>query len=383
MRKIENEMVEYIDAKLASNGLAKIAIQKKDARTLFRLAAEACVGIQERTGRNDGRMIELIQETVGGASGEPYCLAGVQTCGAYAELKTGVKFQIFETEHCQTAWQKTPKKQRVKTLPLPGAVAFWFDVGKSTGHVEIVLGCDGDSFQAVGFNTSGTTTPGGEVNREGNGVFYTVRSMKSSKKRKLVGFLIPFPKDAEQVVTPTPMASSDVSMPWDGEHKDANSVWTPHLIAAVTASTLPDEMPADLLQLVPSYDKISRPERAVVWSRLIAKMCEFESSYNPAAKYTESFDDAKGAKVISRGLLQISIESARGYDKTLKTPSELHDPLRNLEVGVKILERWVARDKVVSGRKGGTHLGGGRYWSVLRLTSKSQPKILAYLKTVY
>jgi hypothetical protein len=194
MRQIEKEMVVYLDRKLEKNGLAQQAIASKDARTLFRLAAEACVGIQEATGRNDGKMVKLIQETVDGASGEPWCAALVQTCLAYAEAKTKKKSPVVASELCTAIWSKTPKTQRVKKLPLGGAIAIWQDVGKSSGHTEIVLSCDGSSFNAVGGNTSGTTKPGQAVNREGNGAFYTVRSMKSSKTRKLLGFLIPFEK---------------------------------------------------------------------------------------------------------------------------------------------------------------------------------------------
>lgn len=192
MREIEDKMVEYIDAKLKGNGLADDALQRKDARTLFRLAAESCVGIQEATGRNDGKMVKLIQETIGSAVGEPWCAALVQTCLAYAENKTGVESPVEPTEHCQTMWADTPKKQRVKTVPLSGAIAVWADTGKSTGHTEIVLSCDGKTFNAVGGNTSGSVSPGDPVNRDGNGCFYTVRSMKNTAKRKLLGFIKPF-----------------------------------------------------------------------------------------------------------------------------------------------------------------------------------------------
>lgn len=191
-RDLHPEMLRWLDLKLALNGMAQRAIREKDARTLFRLVAESCVGIQEATGRNDGRMVELIQETIGGAVGEPWCAALVMTCLAYAEEKTGVKSPIIPTEHCQTMWNQTPKSQRVKILPLPGAIAVWFDVNKTTGHTEIVLGCDGKTIHCVGGNTSGTKKPGEPVNREGNGCFYTVRSMKDTAKRRLVGFLKPF-----------------------------------------------------------------------------------------------------------------------------------------------------------------------------------------------
>lgn len=192
MRKIEPKLVAYIDQRLSGNGLARQALGVKDARTLFRLAAEACVGIQEKTGKNDGPMVKLIQETVGGAVGEPWCMSLQQSCLAYAEVKTGIKSPIPASELCTYVWNNTPKSMRVKGIPLAGAIAIWQDVGKSSGHTETVLSCDGKVFQAVGGNTSGTTRAGEAVNRDGNACVYTVRSMKSTKKRKLLGFIKPF-----------------------------------------------------------------------------------------------------------------------------------------------------------------------------------------------
>jgi hypothetical protein len=192
MRKIEPAMIAYLDKKLQSHGLAQDAIARKDARLLFKLAAEACVGIQEATGKNDGKMVKLIQETVGGASGEPWCMGLVQTCLAYAEAKCEKRSSIVPSEHCQSTWALTPKVQRVKSVPSAGAIAIWADVGKASGHTEIVLSFAGDQFECVGGNTSGTKKKGEAINREGNGCYYTVRSTKSTAKRKLLGFLKPF-----------------------------------------------------------------------------------------------------------------------------------------------------------------------------------------------
>lgn len=195
-RVIEKEMIKFLDQKLAGNGLAQLAIKNKDARTLIVLAAECCVGIQELTGRNDGAKVKLIQETVGGALGEPWCASFVQTCIAYAEVKTGLISPVVATELAQGIWDQTPKNMRVKKLPLPGAIAVWADyrAGKKqmTGHCEIVRAADIDQFQGIGGNTSGTRDPKSKVNREGNGVYFTARSMKSTVSRKLIGFVKPF-----------------------------------------------------------------------------------------------------------------------------------------------------------------------------------------------
>ena len=72
-RNLEKKMEQWLDAKLANNGLAQDAIKKKDARLVFRLAAEACVGIKEQGGNNQGPMVSLIQDTVGGPDHVAWC----------------------------------------------------------------------------------------------------------------------------------------------------------------------------------------------------------------------------------------------------------------------------------------------------------------------
>lgn len=192
VRHIQPEMVAFLDQKLMNNGLYHHAVEAKLPRIVMCEAAKMCVGIKEDTGQNDGKFIKLIQETVGGASGEPYCAGGMMTIIAYAELKCGMVSPIPATELAQDIWHNTPLSYHVKSIPLPGAIAVWADIGKSTGHCELVLAANSNEFHDVGFNTSGTTDPNSGVNREGNGVFYTVRNYKPTSSRKLLGFVKPF-----------------------------------------------------------------------------------------------------------------------------------------------------------------------------------------------
>lgn len=194
MREIESKLVKYIDDKLAKNGLALEAIKTKDARTVFRLACEALVGVREKSGRNDGPLVELIQETIGGANQEAWCASYIQSCLAYAEVKTGIESPIFPSEHCMTMWLRTPKKQRVKKIPAAGAIAIWNYPPSSNGHTGCVLEYEhkpGKMKMAEGNTTQGLK-PNGEIERNGGGSYLTERSTKGSKTMVLVGFLKPF-----------------------------------------------------------------------------------------------------------------------------------------------------------------------------------------------
>jgi hypothetical protein len=160
---------------------------------------------------------------------------------------------------------------------------------------------------------------------------------------------------------------------WSGAHEDADH-WTTFLLEELNQSKLPDAMPSDLIKLCPRYSKGTRSDRIAIWAHMIAFMAKRESNFKPDMQYKEKFKDAKGRYVISRGLLQISQESANSYGCRIDPATELHFPEINLSCGVKIIDRWVGRDKQAMGSSG-KNLGCARYWSVCRASSGSYEKI--------
>lgn len=198
-RKLEVSMVDFLDRKLKDNGLAIEAMKRRDARQLMRLAALACVGIREEGGNNRGPLVELIQETIGGADREAWCMSFVQTMLEYAEERTSVYSEVFVSESCDQVWTGTDKKWRVKSVPLPGAIVIWGRYNKKGqylgGHTGILDAWAGETFFAVEGNTSGGVTSDDRVVRDGGGVYYTKRRTGGQGDMKVRGFLIPFPKD--------------------------------------------------------------------------------------------------------------------------------------------------------------------------------------------
>jgi hypothetical protein len=190
-RKIEPKMVEYLDFKLKENGLAQHAIASRDFRSLLIQAACACVGIREVGGNNQGPMVELIQETIGGHSGEAWCLAFVETIIAYCELKLGVVSRLPATEHCLTAWQTSHPDLHVKYGPLPGAIIIWRHGSSSNGHTGIFLEHKDGIMKCVEGNTESGLSPQGKVERDGGGIYLTNRSMKGTGSLKILGFIKP------------------------------------------------------------------------------------------------------------------------------------------------------------------------------------------------
>lgn len=163
---------------------------------------------------------------------------------------------------------------------------------------------------------------------------------------------------------PSNVVASKATLAW-GDKKE----WTDILTAAVSKSVIDPH--------VKSPCKNVGTDICLILT--IAKMAQYESSFNPSESYKEGFADAKGNAVISRGLLQISQESAnqKAYGCGIVKAEDLHKVDVNLQCAVKIAVYWLNKDKVFFG---GEKLGLGRYWSVGRASSKSNAKILAYLK---
>ena len=191
-RDIHPEMEKFLDSKLKDNGLAQHAIQVKDARTVMRLAAEACVGIREQGGNNKGPLVSLIQDTVGNADHWPWCMSFVQTCIAYAERKTCVQSLVKAHEHVLSVWKLSPVKLRVTAEnPLPGAIIIWQKGASASGHTGIVTSCGPAEMTAIEGNTESGIS-GKKVERDGGGVYHTRRNKKGTGEMRVVGFIAPF-----------------------------------------------------------------------------------------------------------------------------------------------------------------------------------------------
>lgn len=136
--------------------------------------------------------------------------------------------------------------------------------------------------------------------------------------------------------------------------------------------------PADIAEYCPAWAQLNGYERLSFWADLLAAMAVHESRHNPQARHVERFNDRFGKPVVSRGLLQLSQESANGYGCGIRQAEQLHNPAENIRCAVRILSRWVAEDGVISAyvsdgskKPFKPWRGGARYWSVLRANGKT------------
>jgi hypothetical protein len=170
---------------------------------------------------------------------------------------------------------------------------------------------------------------------------------------------------------------------WETSQRDGED-WSKHVYQSLDSLglNLLSKDPADVADFCPNYKNLSKAEKKNFWVYLLSSMTEFESGHRPETSYREAFFDAKGENVISRGLLQLSIESANAYGCGFQNAQEIHDPKKNLSCGIRILNRWVGNDQRLAGRINSKWLGGARYWSVLRFTNAPLTKIQSYTRAI-
>jgi|LakMenE01Jun11ns_1017448.scaffolds.fasta_scaffold9953450_9 hypothetical protein len=187
-RFIPAKLVEHLDSMVLTK--AGLGILSRGPMEIALAACEAFVGIRERPAKsNDGPIVRLINDVIGDATPQAWCMAAMQAAIAYAEIKSGKKSRLYGSEHCMTVWRNTPVDMRCQLKR--GAIIIWNKPGSDAGHTGMV-----DKFAVQTMNTyEGNTTAGleaGKIVRDGDGFYYCQRPTVSTPSMKLVGFLDPF-----------------------------------------------------------------------------------------------------------------------------------------------------------------------------------------------
>lgn len=156
-------------------------------------------------------------------------------------------------------------------------------------------------------------------------------------------------------------------------------LWVQHIYRELPTlgTNLLTVKPADTKIFCPKYNSLTLSRKKQFWAFFTLAIARFESNLDPTVAYKENFTDNTGKRVISRGLLQISFESSKGYYCGFQTPQEIHHPTKNLSCGIRILDKWMKTDSRIASRVGSKWKGGARYWAVLRAgVSSSYNKIV-------
>lgn len=193
-RQLELELLEYSQKKLTRIPGVADMIAQHHARALMLPVGYTFIGIREQGGNNHGKLVELIQSTIGGADGESWCMSAVQSVIAIVEKLTERKSPIIASEHCLTVWRESPLECRVAKIPLPGALCIWQHGKSENGHMGIVESYDSENgrMYLLEGNTESGLNSKGEIIRDGGGFYRTNRSIVRTGDMHVVGFLKPF-----------------------------------------------------------------------------------------------------------------------------------------------------------------------------------------------
>ena len=188
---IENYVSEKLFGKVLSLGEIKSKLHGQNPAIVAQRVALALEGIHEEGGENNGTLVRSIQETVGTAEREAWCMSTQQTIEGIVEKWCEVESSFPVSEHCVTVFQEAKKKGQVVSNPQVNDVIIWqkysAGVPTSQGHTGRVV-VDGDSqVQTIEGNTSASTTQG--VTREGDCVAKKMRDIKGYGNMHVLGFV--------------------------------------------------------------------------------------------------------------------------------------------------------------------------------------------------
>lgn len=160
------------------------------------------------------------------------------------------------------------------------------------------------------------------------------------------------------VDTPKPFALSWGHQDWSDKVSELVDEKMPSFLAAT-----------DFEKFCPKFKLFNPSTKKLVIGELIVGMVKYESGFNPNSTYNEP----PPLGYPSIGLLQLSYVDKQSYPfcNLDKAKDNLKDPINNLDCGVKIMAKLIARDGVISSAN---NKGASAYWSVLRPLKSGQPR---------
>lgn len=185
----------------------------------------------------------------------------------------------------------------------------------------------------------------------------------------------------------TPTAHAYDLTPYAVKTKRWKPEWTEALIKAMpTVLTSEVDAAYAAVPYCPKFVSLSLQQRAEFWAYVAQAITVPESGMIPTAGMVENMgkDMVTKQTIVSSGLMQLSHQDAKIHgcafdwekdkDKDRKDPRwTVNDPVKNLQCGIKILGKQIAKKKGLFTKK-------NYYWSVLREGSRGSVKVKAQLK---
>lgn len=178
--------------------------------------------------------------------------------------------------------------------------------------------------------------------------------------------------------SPTPVPSTGFKAGWE-KSNSSRAAWT-QIVRDVVANKAPALLrgPADVDDFCPMYDRLGTQDRLNFWAEFFSAVARYESGWSPTSRMIETTmgtDPYTGRQVASEGLLQLSYQDVQwapycefdwSVDKKYSDTDarkSIFDPAKNLNCGIQILDRQVAKKSNIA-------LSTGVYWAVLKINGK-------------
>lgn len=175
-----------------------------------------------------------------------------------------------------------------------------------------------------------------------------------------------------------------IALYWEDttEPHPERSPWSDHLTLLLRDDLEVYGSAKDITEFCPKWAALDRQQKIKALGELWVAITYHESGFNPDTFYREcnktkcqysagcqihptygycmkGGHKLDGGIVISRGLVQASLESALAYGcKGLASPQDLHDPIKNLSCANEIMKRQI--------RNRGQIAASSNYWAVLK-----------------
>lgn len=148
---------------------------------------------------------------------------------------------------------------------------------------------------------------------------------------------------------------------WESASHPERSDWSKALHQIVRASFSELNRATDIATFCPKYSGLNDAQKINVWSNLFAATSYYESGWKPAVNSVD-VGSAADTNTWSVGLLQLSVVDQQSYGFKFGFDfADLQEPIKNLQLGVKIMARQITKRGTVLIPVGGS----GLYWSTL------------------
>jgi hypothetical protein len=189
-RKLHSLLADIIELR---QPLTRAQIVNANPNLLVSMAMTCFMGTLEKTGNNDGAVIDAFNWTTGTVPRSSYCQNAYQAAVRWVENVRGLVSPLYCSGNSQDVYYKSPSICRVDLKDIKQGDALIAQHGTtSSGHTAPVLQPHVEL--GFAFTTEANTSGGPGINTNGNGDFFRMRSLDTTgKELHWIGAVRAFP----------------------------------------------------------------------------------------------------------------------------------------------------------------------------------------------